>query len=166
MQFVSALRRRDDKQVDLLLQSVVHNDQQWDLLERLSTFDRAHHLGVYNSLIASGWTEPDLLLAAALHDVGKADERGRVRLVHRVVRVLIGRARPSLLLKLSSDPGQRLTHGLYLAEHHASLGAALAAEAGATVRCCQLIAGHHDTPSTLTDPELLALISADEGTLA
>jgi hypothetical protein len=166
MQFVNALRLRPDRQIDCQLRSTVNNDRQWELLARLSAFDRAHHLGVYNTLRASGWTDPDLLLAAALHDAGKADEQGRVRLAHRVIRVLLGSLSPTLLLRLSRTPGHLLTHGLYLAEHHAALGAVLAGEAGATPRCCQLIAGHHEAPSTLTDPELLALIRADEGTLA
>jgi len=166
MQFLSAFRRRDVQLVDRRLQAIVRNDEQWELLARLSAYDRAHHLGVYDSLRASGWTDSDLLLAAALHDVGKADERGRVRLAHRVALVMLGRVSPGLQTKLASSPGNRVTHGFYLAVHHASLGANLAGRAGATRRCCQLIAGHHDDSTGLTDPELLALISADKGTLA
>jgi hypothetical protein len=163
LQFANALRLRGDLQVDLRLKSIVQNDQQWKLLERLSAYDRAHHLGVYDSLIVSGWTNEDLLLAAALHDVGKADDVGRVRVAHRVALVLFGRTSPGLLMRLASTPGSRTRHGFYLAVHHAALGAALAADAGAPERCCQLIAGHHDDRAALTDPDLLALMSADQG---
>jgi hypothetical protein len=162
-QFFSVVTHRHDPELDRRLRTVVRNDDQWGMLMRLSPFDRAHHLTVRDRLEAAGYDDPELLLAAALHDVGKADERGRVRLVHRVVKVVLGRCCPAILGRINEPGGSVLKHGLYLALHHPRLGAELVAETGASERCCELIALHHASSAAARDPDLLALIHADEG---
>lgn len=165
-QFLSALLVRGNQDVDGRLQALLGHDALWALLTPLSAFDRAHHLRVHDALIEAGYSQPDLLQAALLHDAGKADNRGRVRLYDRVMKVVLAKTAPGLLMRWSSTPGHRLTHGLYLSVHHANLGAQLAASSGASDRCCELIAMHHERPDTVSDPELLALIQADDGALA
>jgi hypothetical protein len=137
------------------------DERQYALLIPLSPYDRAHHLEVYERLLSAGHADPDLLRASLLHDVGKADGRGRVRLQHRVARVVLRRVTPELLRRLGSRPS-RMWHGLYLAENHAALGAQAACEAGASPRCCDLIAAHESEPPW-DNPLLAALIAADEG---
>jgi putative nucleotidyltransferase with HDIG domain len=164
-QFVGAVRCKDDPAVDARLRVLLGNDAQWALLQRLAPFDRAHHLRVHELLVTLGHDDLDLLRAALLHDIGKADERGRVRLPHRVVSTLLGELAPSLLARLSRADRDGVRHGLYLAAHHARLGAELAAQAGASARCCALIAGHEGA-QVGDDPLLAALIAADSQAIA
>lgn len=96
-----------------------------------------------------------------MHDVGKADERGRVRLVHRIGRVLVRRLAPGAFTALATRvEGYPALHGFYLAEHHPVLGAELARRAGASSESCRLIRQHEAASSK--DPLLSALVRADE----
>lgn len=151
----------DAMATDAALRQVVENDQQWQLLARLTPFDRLHHLRVYNLLVEQGETDADLLLAAALHDSGKADDRMRVALPHRVVWVLLGATSPGALVRLASRDNW-IGHGLFLAMRHPELGALLAQQAGASERCCELVRRHHEPFDSVADPLLRALILADE----
>ena len=164
LQFASALVPRSCHETDRRLRTIVQNDRQWVLLQRMSSFDRAHHLCVHDSLVDDGHHDPDLLLAAALHDVGKSDAQGRVRLGHRVLKVLGERVSPGLLDRVSRWDNV-VGHGLFLAANHAALGALLVRAAGGSERCCELIARHHDDPGEVGDGDLQALIEADEGAL-
>lgn len=164
-QFVCVLMHRHNPEIDRRLRLAVLNDAQWRLLERLPPFDRAHHLGVRDTLVSAGQTDPDVLLAAALHDVGKADERGRVRLVHRVLNVLAPQGVGERWATAEYRTINGLAHGMYLARHHARLGAQLVLAAGASTRCAELIARHEST-LPVDDGELAALIQADARTAA
>ncbi len=162
-QFAHTLQSKSDPAVDAQLQRLLASDEQWELMSRLTPFDRAHHLRVYTLLVSSGHDNPDLLRASLLHDVGKADERGRVTPLHRAAHVLLGWLAPGLLVRLADDSGW-FRHGLWLSLRHAEVGAALAAGAGASERCCALIASHADQ-DTHADPLLLALITADNAAI-
>ena len=166
LQFLTALSVRPNPEVDLRLRAVVQNDALWALLRRMTPFDRSHHLHVYEALRSAGYSDPDLLLAGALHDVGKADDRGRVWLVHRVTKVLLARRAPGLLNNLTNVKGNAFAHGLYLCVQHAELGALLAESAGASPRCCELIRLHEEDADSVADRDLLALIRADHGARA
>lgn len=143
-QGLAALASRPDPAVDLRLRSLLGDERQWALVARLSSFDRTHHLAVHDALVAGGCEDGDVLRAALLHDIGKADERGRVRLPHRVVKVLGKHAAPGQLERLARKDGGWFRHGVWLAVHHADAGAALAREAGVNARVCDLIRRHHD----------------------
>lgn len=160
-QFVRASWSRPNPVIDRRLQALVRNDAQWSLHARMPAYDRAHHLRVYDHLVAQGQTDADLLSAALLHDVGKADLIGHVRLVDRVAVVVLRFLAPSWLERLAQPNGMRLLHGLYLGQHHAELGADLAAAAGASARTCGLIA-RHECADDAADTALSALIAADE----
>lgn len=159
-QFGHALWSRPDPTVDAELRRLLASDANWRLLERLTPFDRAHHLRVYRLLVESGQSDSDLLLAALLHDVGKADDRGRVNSLHRAAHVLLRRLSPSQYEQLAVNGGW-FRHGLWLNLHHAELGATLARQAGASERCCALIRAHAD-PGPHPDPLVEALIAADD----
>ncbi|MBA2284538.1 MAG: HD domain-containing protein, partial [Ktedonobacteraceae bacterium] len=62
------------------------------LFETMSAADQRHSLRVYRGLLARGCAEPDMLVAALLHDVGKA--QGRVPFWTRPVIVIGKRLAP------------------------------------------------------------------------
>ncbi len=160
-QFIQALTYRQVPAIDTRLKTVLDSDQQWELLRRLSPFDRAHHLNVWSHLVEEGVRDPDLLQAALLHDVGKADGDGRVRLIHRIMLVLGRRVAPDLIGILTTPGTPYYVHGLYLADNHAELGAELAWEAGASQRSCYFIAMHENVTLAANDDSLRALMLAD-----
>lgn len=156
-QFARHVIPRDTRVVDAAI-CCRTTTAEWELVSRLSPSDRRHLLQVRLRLEAAGCVDPDLLSTALLHDIGKVDDRGRVRLAHRVAHVLLRRFAPGLLGVLAR-PGR--SHGLYLAVEHPRVGAALAREAGCSDRVCWLIAHHHD-PAAAGDPGMAMLRMADE----
>jgi hypothetical protein len=159
-QFCATLTHRHSDEIDDRIRALLSNNDQWLLVARLSTSDRAHLLKVHDLLVSRGHGDPDLLRAALLHDVGKSNGDQRVRLWHRVARVLGQAASSRLWHKLIGGETGR-PGGLYLAENHAKLGAASVGVAGASKRCCELIYRHEEAPPT-GDAMLDALITADE----
>ena len=158
-QFVSTLTHRHTEEIDERIRALLNDDAQWRLVARLPAFDRAHHLSVHDLLESRGFNDPDLLRAALLHDVGKSDGVHHVRLWHRVGRVIGRRSTPAIWGSISRRPATLRT-GLYLAEHHARLGADAARASGVSERCYELILGHEVSPPT-GDRLLDALIEAD-----
>ena len=164
-QLVHAIFSRSDRIVDAELRRLLDDDRQYALLARLTAFDRAHHLRVHTLLRKDGVDDDDLLRAALLHDVGKADECGRAHLGHRIVKVLLSRFARNWLETMTEANRGRFWHGMYLARHHAVLGAELACRAGATPHCCYLIAHHDDHTAAVGDTSVAMLIRADEAAI-
>jgi hypothetical protein len=162
-QFMASALSLPNGDVDRALRGLIADDSQWALMARLSSFDRAHHLRVYEYLIEQSYDDRDLLLAALLHDVGKADQHGRAGVIARALRVLLRRA-PRQLSRLTAERHPRILHSLYLAEHHARLGASMVAATGASVRCCDLISRHEDR-AVHDDSSLAALVAADDAVI-
>jgi hypothetical protein len=129
----------------------------------LPAFDRRHLCRVYETMRLSGTSDPDLLQAALLHDLGKCEGNARVLFVHRTLRVVLDRLAPGLLHRLAALPAQRWRFGIALAVHHPHLGAVRAARLGCSSRACWLIA-HHEDRHALDDPDLARLIAVDEQT--
>ncbi len=140
------------------------SDGELELFRRMSAHDRAHALRVAGLLLAAGHRDVDLIAGALLHDAAKSGTPGcpgRVRLPDRVLRVLLARVAPSVLVWLTTDPDRPGCRGLYLAVHHARLGAVAAGAAGSTARTRWLIANHDGSRGI--DAHLDALIAADDG---
>ena len=117
------------------------------LFATMSRNDQRHSLTVYRALRATGCDDAELLAAALLHDSGKGS--GRVRLWVRPPLVLLRAFAPRLLRGLTREPrtGRSVPwwrRPLYLAWHHAAIGADLAAQAGLSPRTVELIRTHHD----------------------
>lgn len=154
--FVVPLSAHEREEVTDLLPSAA-----WPLFVSMSAADQRHALRVCRGLQARGWSERDLLIAALLHDVGKA--AGRVPFWTRPVIVLGKRYTPHLLPRLTVYPVveqglPRWRRALSYAWWHAEVGADLAAEIGLNARIVHYIRMHHQPDS----PELLALHLVDE----
>lgn len=108
--------------------------------------DQRHAVRVARTLLAEGWRDLDLLIAALLHDLGKVDPcgLGRVRLPHRVGKVLLSRCAPVYWQRASARPLRGPLRGYYLLRYHPRLGADWAARLGVSARACALIAAHQD----------------------
>lgn len=158
-QFVRQLNPFPSREADSVLAALL-TPEQFSLVLRLAPADRRHLVAVHRGLVSEGWTDLELLTAALLHDIGKADDAGRAGSIHRVLNVILAAHRPALLDRLARERQGWLRHGLYLSVHHAELGAAIAGKAGTGDRACWLIA-HHDDGSIGGDPALHALRERD-----
>lgn len=158
-QGVRHLINQTDPVVDTALQQLV-NSAQWALLARLAPADRIHLLRVHRELVRMGHHDPDLLRAALLHDVGKADDDVTVKLTHRVLNVLISAFAPSLSHRIARENGGWIRHGMHLTHFHPALGAELVRLTGASERTCWLIE-HHTDGRIRDDVQLRALQLVD-----
>lgn len=158
-QFFAALRPAGDSGLGPAAAALLSPAER-SLFERLSPPYRRHSLAVYRWLRASGNAGPDLLKAALLHDVGKAE--ARIRLHHRVLGVLLRRfASPLLLWLAREDAPGGWRYPFYVQRQHAAIGARLAENAGAPPEVVALIAHHHDQPAPGDGDSLRVLRSAD-----
>jgi hypothetical protein len=116
------------------------------LFATMSPADQRHSLRVCRGLLARGCTESDLLAAALLHDVGKAE--GRVPFWTRPTIVLGKLFGVGFMSRLAAypDPAGRLPSwrkSLGYAWWHAEIGAQLAERAGLSERAVLYIRTHH-----------------------
>jgi hypothetical protein len=118
------------------------------LFYTMSTADQQHSLRVCRGLRAQGYDEQDLLAAALLHDVGKA--QGRVPFWTRPAIVLGKRLTPGWLKRSIVHPRDFATYrppywqrALSYAWWHADIGAELAQQGGLPARTVLYIRTHH-----------------------
>ena len=136
-QFLAAARARvSDDEIAVLEQYLTPSQR--DLFREMSPIDQRHCLDVF-SLLRQGHSDPDLLRAALLHDVGKKG----ILVWHRVVGVLLEAFWPTLLEKLAVSRPQSWLYGLYIYRYHANLSAELAERSGCSPSVVELIRGHH-----------------------
>ncbi len=118
------------------------------LFRTMSNADQQHCLRVCRGLQARGCVERDMLAAALLHDVGKAE--GRVPFWTRPVVVVGKRLQPAWLTRVTVAPEfieyakiPAWRRELSYAWWHAEVGAQLAARAGLSERSILYIRTHH-----------------------
>ncbi len=132
------------------------------LFQLMPAYDRRHTLDVLRTLEDRGHTEPDLLAAALLHDVGKtAHEAGSLQLWHRVAVVLMRKFAPGVLEQMGRDQATTWRQPFYVQQHHAAISAELARQAGCSPRTVELIRRHEEPADPADDPLLAALKAAD-----
>ncbi len=116
------------------------------LFQTMSHADQRHSLRVCQGLLERGCPDRDLLAAALLHDVGKA--QGRVPFWTRPAIVLGKFCAPHLLRSLAVYPykGKKMPawqRSLSNAWWHAEIGASLAASVGLSDKSVLYIRTHH-----------------------
>ena len=123
------------------------NPVQWELFSRLQPADKNHALMVFHKLLDQGESQPDLLTAALLHDIGKL--RYRLNPFERAMVVVISAWMPGWAKRLGviPDQGWQSMPGWHkafiLAENHADWGAEAARQTGASELVEALIRQHH-----------------------
>lgn len=117
---------------------------QKDLFQRMAPNDKRHSVQVCQTLCQIGADDPDLLVAALLHDVGKA--QGHIWLWQRTLIVLLQRWAPSLLHWLSSgsslEDAPWWRRGFIINRIHPDVGARWVAQAGSSQTTIALIRRH------------------------
>ena len=135
------------------------------LFLRMTPSEQCHALRVLNALRQGGETHPDLLRAALLHDVGKAEEPP-LRLWERALVVLAAPwwKKADSLWEASAPRGWR--RPFVIAAQHPLWGARAARKAGASQRTVALIRHHQDAldhpPQDEFERMLRALQTADD----
>jgi hypothetical protein len=153
-QFLGAIRPRVSEQQRR--EAYAHlNQAQRRLFESMTIGDQQHGLAVYRRVrAASPEEDPNLFVAALLHDCGK----GHVRLWHRVANVILGRlpgARDRLAME--GDAGWR--GALWRLLHHPRLGAELVTTTGADPDVVRMI---EEQEAPAPDARLSLLKAADD----
>lgn len=136
-QFWSALTAALSEEDEETLRSNL-TPQELACFKRMPIADQRHSLDVYYTLRRRGHTHPDLLKAALLHDIGKAD--GHLRLWHRVVIVLVRALFPPALKWLAVPRGWR--YPFYVHYYHPLKGAQMAQKLGCSTVTVELIRRH------------------------
>ncbi len=130
----------------------------FELFRQMPTAEQAHGLLVYRRLVEQGHTEPDLLTAALLHDVGKC--RFPLHLWERVWVVLVNAFAPRLAADWQLGEPTGLKRALVVAHCHPGWGAQMARERGAGRPVTELIRRHQEKPPATMDSETDRLLAA------
>lgn len=116
--------------------------------------DIVHSAGTARWLLERGYDEPNLIVAALLHDVGK----GHQRRFDRVAWVLAEVTRTAGMAPKANSRFE-VRRAMARSAQHSETGATLMREAGAPGRAIELARAHHDVFPT--DPVLALLQQAD-----
>ncbi len=136
-------------------------EPQLELFLNLQPSEQSHALSMYRKLLEQGENQPDLLVAAVLHDVGKL--RYRVNPIERAMVVLVKAVTPGVAQRWGSLPPEGWDgllgwrKAFILSGQHAEWGAQMARQAGVSPLTESLIRKHHDPASQTAElaPESL-----------
>jgi hypothetical protein len=134
---------------------------QLSLFCRMQPAEQAHAYEILKHLETTGQTDPDLLAAALLHDVGKI--RYPLSIFDRIMIVLGKRLFRDAVQRRAKRIPNGLNQPWAVAEQHGEWGADLASQAGATTRTVELVRHHHDRDPQDLDKQtqqLLAVLRA------
>lgn len=122
----------------------------FDLFSAQHPRDVVHSANTARWLLTRGHTDPDLIAAALLHDLGKGHQRRLDRVAHVVASNLgVGRR--------LANPGSRfdLRRAIARSRAHGAAGAETLRELGAPIRVVDLTALHHEPAG---EDRMLALL--------
>jgi len=136
---------------------------QLSLFQRMQASEQAHAYQIFKHLVTAGQTNPDLLAASLLHDVGKTLHP--LSIFDRVIIVLGQRLFQDAARRWAEGAARGLRLPFVVAAQHAEWGADLASQAGASSQTVELIRQHQDphlpNPGSQTEHLLAALQAAD-----
>jgi len=152
--------------VDPSLAEALLSRAEFELFLRQDKAAQQHSLRVLRKVHALGCRDALVERAALLHDVGKIG--GRIKLWHRVAKVLLDRFWAEWPEHLPSEGRQAWSRPFYVQARHAARGAELVLGVGSGADLAGLIADHH-TPVQQTkrqgvDAERLALLQRADTT--
>lgn len=134
------------------------------LYRRMGRSERQHSLRVLHELQTVGHDDPDLLVAALLHDVGKT--RARFGVPAKTLVVLVKAIAPRYYWRWGSGSARGWRRPFAVSVQHPAWGAEMVAEAGGSPRAVELIARHQEMldgpPQTEMDHLLVALQAVDD----
>jgi hypothetical protein len=139
-QFWISLRASPLNGRDLRLVQAVLTDSQMELFTHLQPGEQCHGSRVLQYLLDRGESHPDLLAAALLHDVGKICHP--LRLWERVVIVLAKQLIPGCAAAWGRGEPKGWKRPFVISSMHASWGAEMVAETGASELLLMLIRDH------------------------
>ena len=126
------------------------------LFAAMQPADQRHCLDVYRKLRADGEDDPDVLVAALIHDAGKGGDSARcIRTWHRVAYVVLGTLPSGALDRIARGDG-----GLAHLHRHGETTLRIIRGAGASERIVTLLEGMESDRSD--DPRAARLIAADD----
>jgi hypothetical protein len=141
-----ALPPADEADVDRVLSPALAA-----LFRQMIPGEQAHSLRVMRWLIAHQHTQPELLQAALLHDVGKVC--APLNIFERVVTVFGHKLFPKQSSRWAQRQPQGWSKAFVVARHHADWGADMVARAGAAPLTVNLIRRHQTRVTRLLTPE-------------
>ncbi|HEY5641004.1 MAG TPA: hypothetical protein VIW01_13240 [Dehalococcoidia bacterium] len=141
---------------DLGVAESVLGDDLYPLFAEMQAADQRHCLDVYHKLRAEGENDPDVLVAALIHDAGKGGESARhIRTWHRVAYVVLSALPARALDRVARGDG-----GLARLHHHGESTLRLVSGAGASERLIGLLEVMESRRGD--DPRATRLFAADD----
>jgi hypothetical protein len=116
-----------------------------NLFSHQPAHEQMHSLRIFRGMLDYRETDQNLLIAGLLHDAGKS--RYPLRLWERVIVVLCTAAFPEHSKRWGQSEAWGWKRAFVVAEQHASWGAEMAAQAGATPLTVALIRRHQEKPA-------------------
>ena len=147
------------REIDAVLSSA-----EKDLFFMFQESDQWHAHRVYSLLQQAGQTQPDLLAAAFLHDVGKT--RVNLSVWDRMLTVIADRLMPAKAISWGQGDLNSWKRPFVVRYHHAQWGAEMAQSAGSSALTISLIRRHQDTmpaASQSFEDELLRFLQWADG---
>jgi len=141
-QFIRALVAKPTKEEILIVNQTLSPELQKKFYQ-LQSSEQKHSIEILKKLEAQGEKDPDLLMAALLHDVGKC--LFPLRLWERVMIVLGQALFPNMVSKWGQGNVDGWERPFVIARQHAEWGADLAKSAGASPLTVYLIRRHQDS---------------------
>ena len=132
------------------------SDAEYALFGRYALSDQWHSYRVYRMLCEAGYTHPDLLTAALLHDVGKT--RVSLTVWHRTWIVLGQLFWPSKLATWGEGEARGWKRPFVVKAQHPEWGAEMAAAVGSRALAVALIRQHQDRVPETADTEIAHLL--------
>jgi len=134
------------------------------LFYRFQENDQWHAYRVYNTLKETGQSQPDLLVAALLHDVGKT--KVNLSIWDRILIVVTEHLQPGKAISWGQGDLQSWKRPFVVRLRHAHWGAEMARSVGSSARTIGLIHHHQDplpqNPQSIEDEMLRLLQWADD----